>query len=82
MASRRRALLLFGLGILLVLNRVYLSPDGVPVEKTYTYSITRYPTATDRPLPVWALALLRFAGLGAGVGLAFVVAARSARGGG
>lgn len=41
MEPRDRALLLFGLGLLLVLNPVYLYPGGVPYEKTYTYRAER-----------------------------------------
>lgn len=44
MDPRDRALLMFGLGILLVLNPVYLFPGGIPGEKTYTYRAERVDT--------------------------------------
>lgn len=41
MEPRDRALLLFALGLLLVLNPVYLYPGGVPYEETNTYRAER-----------------------------------------
>ncbi len=47
MEPRTRALLLFSLGIVLVLNPVYLFPGGVPGEKTYTYRAEQVETHYD-----------------------------------
>ncbi|MFB6197076.1 MAG: hypothetical protein ABEI52_02240 [Halobacteriaceae archaeon] len=53
MVSRDRYLLLFALGLVLVLNPVYLFPNGVPHEEAITYQAEQIDTVEDvhRNLP-------------------------------
>ncbi|MFB6295724.1 MAG: hypothetical protein ABEH66_02660 [Halobacteriales archaeon] len=57
MAARDRYLLLFVLGLVLVLNPVYLFPGGVPHEEAITYRAEQVETVADahRTLPASAI---------------------------
>lgn len=57
MAPRDRYLLLFALGLVLVLNPVYLFPNGVPHEEEITYQAHQVETVEDvhRNLPTFAI---------------------------
>ncbi|WP_136688889.1 hypothetical protein [Halorhabdus amylolytica] len=57
MAPRDRYLLLFALGLVLVVNPVYLFPNGVPREEAVTYRAEQIETVEDahNELPVFAV---------------------------
>ncbi|MFB6183268.1 MAG: hypothetical protein ABEI96_01825 [Haloarculaceae archaeon] len=57
MNPRDRALLLFGVGLLLVLNPVYLFPGGVPARERVTYRAERVerPDAYGTSIPAFAV---------------------------
>lgn len=57
MTPRNRSLLLFALGLILVLNPVYVFPNGVPYEEQITYRAERIDRVgeTHRKLPTSAV---------------------------
>lgn len=62
MEPRDKAVLSFALGVLLILNPVYLFPGGVPGEKTYTYEAERIETDHDFERAVHPSAVLDCSG--------------------